>query len=38
MLVSDLDLSLVGLQDLVGAPVGSALFTLIDACHLTLDC
>ena len=35
---SDLDLSLPGWQALVGIEVGAALFELLDACHILLDC
>lgn len=38
MLDSDLDLTLPGLQRLAGDQVGAALFTLLDACHVLLDC
>lgn len=37
-LESDLDLTLPALQDCLGAPVGSALLNLLDACHVMLDC
>jgi hypothetical protein len=38
MLDSDLDITLEGLQLLTGATVGEALFRLLDACHVLLDC
>lgn len=38
MLSSDLDLTLEGLERLAGPQVGVALFGLMDACHVTIDC
>jgi hypothetical protein len=38
MLDSDLNLTLEGLQELTDATVGEALFRLLDACHVLLDC
>lgn len=38
MLDSDLNLTLEGLQELTDVTVGEALFRLLDACHVLLDC
>jgi hypothetical protein len=38
MLDSDLDITLEGLQLLTDVTVGEALFRLLDACHVLLDC
>lgn len=38
MLDSPHDITLEGLQQLTGITVGEALFALMDACHVMLDC
>lgn len=38
LLASERDLSLPGLQDWAGPEVGEALFVLLDACHVLIDC